>query len=231
MSTKTRSGRSVKPPARLVAVGFDDGNEKPMSTLLINRSKTPAKSVSWNQELTQVRYYEVDQLDSGGPKTRSFTTKLSKATNPVDALIATAGPSGFQAAPKAASKKIKMDKKKKAKLFKCDDCGKTFPRNLDVKIHIDGVHLKLKNFHCHVVGCSKSFAVKSSLQRHIKIVHEKMKPYSCPDCDSPFSTGHQLKLHKERAHDKIRHNCTFAGCAKNYSDPSNLKRHVKNKHH
>ena len=115
--------------------------------------------------------------------------------------------------------------------IQCDHCGKTFKRNLDVKIHIDGVHLKLKNFHCHVVGCNKSFSVKSSFQRHIKIVHDKMKPYSCPDCDSLFSTGHQLKLHKERAHNKIRHNCTFAGCAKNYSDPSNLKRHVKNKHH
>ena len=115
--------------------------------------------------------------------------------------------------------------------FKQKFCAlKIFQRNLDVKIHIDGVHLKLKNFHCHVVGCNKSFSVKSSLQRHIKIVHDKMKPYSCPDCDSLFSTGHQLKLHKERAHDKIRHNCAFDGCTKNYSDPSNLKRHVKNKH-
>ena len=201
MSTKTRSGRSVKPPAKLISVGFelifDDGNEKPMPT------RPAKKSVSWNQELTKVRYFQV--LDSR-PKTRSFTQlNNDKAVG-------------------------KQKPKKEIKKFNCEDCGKICQRARDLQDHVNSVHLGLKDFHCGVPGCQESFPIESSLKRHIKRVHQNLKPVACPDCHIPFSTQNQMRVHKEGVHDGIRHFCPFEGCIKNYSDPSNLNRHVKSKH-
>ena len=116
MSTKTRrSGRSVKPPARLVSVGFDlqwnDGNEKPISTLLSNHSKKPPKSVSWNQELTKVRYFIKDNQPDFRPKTRSFTQKLN---NDKDVDIE----------PNTGRIDSKQKPKKEIKKFNCEDLYK-----------------------------------------------------------------------------------------------------------
>ena len=77
-------------------------------------------------------------------------------------------------------------------------------------------------------GCEKSFAVKSSLQRHVRIVHDNLKSFICQPCDLRFSTQAQLNGHTARIHFKICHPCTE--CQKSYSDKSNLKRHVGNKH-
>ena len=211
MSTETRrSGRSVKPPARLVSVGFDlqwnDGNEKPIST----------KSVSWNQELTKVRYFKVDQVDLR-PKTRSFTQKLN---NDKDVDIE----------PNTGRIDSKQKPKKEIKKFNCEDCGKICQRARDLQDHVNSVHLGLKDFHCGVPGCQESFPIESSLKRHIRRVHQNLKPFECPDCHIPFSTQNQMRVHKEGVHDGIRHFCAFEGCIKNYSDPSNLNRHVKSKH-
>ena len=211
MSTETRrSSRSVKPPARLVSVGFDlqwnDGNEKPIST----------KSVSWNQELTKVRYFKVDQVDLR-PKTRSFTQKLN---NDKDVDIE----------PNTGRIDSKQKPKKEIKKFNCEDCGKICQRARDLQDHVNSVHLGLKDFHCGVPGCQESFPIVSSLKRHIKICHQKLKPFACPDCHIPFSTGSQMRVHKESAHDGVMHHCKFDGCTKSYPDPSNLNRHVKSKH-
>ena len=113
--------------------------------------------------------------------------------------------------------------------FTCDVCGKICQRNRDLTDHRNSKHLGLRDFHCGFPGCQKSFPVLRSLTRHIKIVHENLRPYSCPDCESSFSTQDQLKVHKG-VHDGIRHACTKDGCLKTYSDPSNLNRHVKQKH-
>ena len=162
MSTTTKSGRSVKRPARLISVGFNFEWEQPMPTL-----------------------------------PRPDPMNIANAQN---------------------SK------------FTCDVCGKICQRDRDLTDHRNSVHLGLKDFHCGVPGCQKSFPVIRSLKRHIKIVHENLQPHSCPDCASSFSTPAQLKVHKEGVHDGIRHACLHAGCLKTYSDPSNLNRHVKQKH-
>ena len=227
MSTKTRrSGRSVKPPPRLVSVGFDlqwnDGNEKPISTLPSNHSKKPPKSVSWNQELTKVRYFIKDNQPDFRPKTRSFTQKLN---NDKDVDIE----------PNTEEEVIgrindKQKPKKEIKKFICEDCGKICQRARDLQDHVNGVHLGLKDFHCGVPGCQESFSLASTLKRHGKIVHQNLKPFACPDCHLPFSTENQMRAHKGRVHDGIMHACDFQGCTKTYNDPSNLNRHVKSKH-
>ena len=132
--------------------------------------------------------------------------------------------------PNTEEEGIGRKPKKEIKKFICEDCGKICQRARDLQDHVNGVHLGLKDFHCGVPGCQKSFSVPQDLKRHIKIVHQNLKPFACPDCHIPFSTQNQMRVHKEGVHDGIRHACTKDGCLKTYSDPSNLNRHVKNKH-
>ena len=117
---------------------------------------------------------------------------------------------------------------KKEKQIICGDCGHLFQCVRDLTNHTNAIHLKLKLFKCQIDGCEKSFPVKSSLQRHIRIIHEKLKPFFCQPCNLEFSTQDQLNGHTARIHFKIRHECTE--CQRSYSDKSNLKRHIKNKH-
>ena len=224
MSTKTRSGRSVKPPSKLISVGFNlvfnDGNH----------TKKPAQKVSWNQELTKVRYYKVDQQDSR-PNTRSFIQNLNDDWMLNDNNDNIDPNTEVEGIGKIDNKAVgKQKPKKEKKIFSCTDCGKILGCDRDLTDHRDGVHLGLKNYHCVVPGCQKSYSVDASLKRHEKIDHGQLKPFACPECHIPFPTKNQLKNHKDRAHNGIRRPCIFDGCTKTYYDASNLNRHVKSKH-
>ena len=153
MSTKTRSGRSVKPPSKLISVGFNlvfnDGN----------RPKKPAKKVSWNQELTKVRYFNVDQQDSR-PNTRSFIQNLNDDWMINDNNDNIDPNTEVEGIGKIDNKAVgKQKPKKEKKIFSCTDCGKIFGCDRDCADHRNGVHLGLKNYRCVFPGCHKSYSV------------------------------------------------------------------------
>ena len=49
---------------------------------------------------------------------------------------------------------------------KCDMCDKTFGKNSELRIHVQGVHNLMKQHVC--VTCNKKFGLKSVLKKHIK---------------------------------------------------------------
>ena len=75
--------------------------------------------------------------------------------------------------------------------FYCDKCKKDFTTNYGLKIHINGVHLKVK-FDCEF--CDYQCTTKSTLKTHINTVHLKLKPFQCDECD--FSCGQSADLKK-----------------------------------
>ena len=55
------------------------------------------------------------------------------------------------------------------KKFSCEDCDKKFAQSGDLKMHIKGVHLKIKDFHC--TFCDVSFSQGCNLKTHMIKIH------------------------------------------------------------
>ena len=205
------------------------------------------------------RLIEEDELPGPGQSKAAKSLRPNKAGNSNSSgalMFAIDGPSGSKATPsntKEMPRKstriqtvkrfyddpiIHEDKTEKIPKFKkssqkkkqiiCGDCGYLPKRVQALTAHRNAIHLNLKLFKCQIDGCDESFSFKSSLQRHVRIVHDNLKSFICQPCDLRFSTQAQLNGHTARIHFKICHPCTE--CQKSYSDKSNLKRHVGNKH-
>ena len=58
------------------------------------------------------------------------------------------------------------------KKFPCDTCGKKFYMPQDVKAHIKGVHLKIKDFACDL--CDRAFSQKCNLKSHKMKMHSAL---------------------------------------------------------
>lgn len=83
------------------------------------------------------------------------------------------------------------------KPFNCEHCGKGYNYKYNLKYHIESQHLRT-NYICEV--CGKGFAGNSHLKKHYHR-HLGLKPFVCPNREK--------------------------GCAKSFTDKSNLNSHVK----
>ncbi len=61
----------------------------------------------------------------------------------------------------------------------CPQCGKTFRRHFNMRIHVDRVHNKVKPFPCNY--CNKAFATNSDLKQHVG-VHGQGNRFECEEC-------------------------------------------------
>ncbi|KAL2869202.1 putative C2H2 finger domain protein (Ezf) [Aspergillus lucknowensis] len=53
------------------------------------------------------------------------------------------------------------------KLYRCEDCGKTFGRKTDLKRHVDSVHRGIRRFGCE--KCGYRFTRQDTLARHLAV--------------------------------------------------------------
>ena len=127
---------------------------------------------------------------------------------------------------KNAQFKINMSSHLKSSIrkYKCDRCDKKFPTPSLLKMHVDGVHLKVK-FNCEF--CDYQSTRKGDLKKHIDTVHLKLKPFQCDECDQSFGQSGNLKTHVDSVHKKIRFHCSFDGCDKSFSRKSDISTHSK----
>lgn len=113
--------------------------------------------------------------------------------------------------------------------FVCDLCpeSETFRRDVDLKVHIDSVHLGQASFACD--HCQSRFSQRRRLTMHlnsehlqlrpcshIKIrarvrttgalltVHSSVKPFACDQCESRFKLKCYLKSHIRTVHSNER---------------------------
>ena len=143
-----------------------------------------------------------------------------------------------------------------AKVKNCEECGKRFKNAKQCKVHIDEVHLKIKNFQCDLCDdsftrkehlenhknsslhennlpfqcpiCKKRFGLSWNFNTHVAL-HEEKKPYQCELCDKYFALPRYLKTHTESVHEKKRpHYCSI--CNKYYASKSVLNSHNKSFH-
>ena len=113
-----------------------------------------------------------------------------------------------------------LDNCKKAKVFNCDQCGKSFNRK---RFFIE--HMKThseKPYKCGI--CQKRFTSKAGLDYHVQ-VHSGKKPFECGVCQKKFSSKSYLDDHLKFHSGEKPYQCMQ--CKIRFSQKSNLDKHVK----
>ena len=107
----------------------------------------------------------------------------------------------------------------------CQKCKASFSSPRQLRLHIDSVHHKKRNFLCSFCGYSASS--RSALKLHIR-KHTGDKPFTCDSCPYSSSDHNSLRRHKMR-HSGLRpYNCPY--CPYSSIQSTTYKVHLKNKH-
>jgi len=90
------------------------------------------------------------------------------------------------------------------------------------------VHTGEKPYSCKQDGCQRSFARLENLKIHNRS-HTGEKPFVCKyHCSKAFSNSSDRAKHEQTHKDPKPYRCEVLGCQKRYTDPSSLRKHVKN---
>jgi len=90
------------------------------------------------------------------------------------------------------------------------------------------VHTGEKPYSCKQDGCQRSFARLENLKIHNRS-HTGEKPFLCKyQCSKAFSNSSDRAKHEQTHKDPKPYKCEVFGCQKRYTDPSSLRKHVKN---
>ena len=107
----------------------------------------------------------------------------------------------------------------------CQKCKSTFSSPRQLRLHIDSVHHKKRNYLCSFCGYSASS--RSALKLHTR-KHTGDKPFRCDSCQYTSSDHNSLRRHKMR-HSGLRpYNCPY--CPYSSIQSTTYKVHLKNKH-
>ena len=85
--------------------------------------------------------------------------------------------------------------------IECGSCGKMFKYKSELKVHVNKIHLKIKDYVCN--SCDKSFSSKSNLNIHLPTHMENSFP--CYMCGVKLSRKISLINHMKSLHiEKVR---------------------------
>jgi len=138
--------------------------------------------------------------------------------------------------------------------FPCQECGKRFVSQDNLKVHISIFHKKGEVL-TGCDHCASNFTTQEQLNRHIMKNHKEMtfcckdcdmffltmtrldrhminnhsaNLFQCNDCQVTFSTENKVKAHKKMVHSGLRHACPI--CGSTFSNKGGLIRHAKSAH-
>ena len=109
---------------------------------------------------------------------------------------------------------------------KCEICGKSFKKKINLGVHLNTVHIKRNILKCKV--CGMEFSSSSGLKSHSDSVHKVVK-YKCQTCDKSYSCLENLKGHINQEHDKVNsYDCDI--CNKVFLKKNYLAKHKRDDH-
>lgn len=139
------------------------------------------------------------------------------------------------------------------KPYVCDLCGKTIRRYMDLKSHIEKIHLRLRKFQCHLCGdnffasnnlkfhltthdtsrprsqCKLCGVLVLDLKKHFKTSHNDSNPVVCNICGKSVMNEMKLRYHTYKRHPpQGKYKCTL--CDKDFCNALYLKEHTHQKH-
>ena len=106
------------------------------------------------------------------------------------------------------------------------DCSYSSFFKADLKKHYSKIHLKLKNYQCHM--CEKTFTTKGRCNEHINGIHLNIKPFICDKCDYQTAYSGTFREHQKVAHGTQKYECKLCNHVARYK--GNLDKHIRNVH-
>jgi uncharacterized Zn-finger protein len=166
-------------------------------------------------------------IDSDDEKTaEEDCTDNDNPQEPSDVLLLSDTPLSDTSFGESANNNTRTKKRKRAKSYECDDCGKTFSQKDKLKQHMR-IHKEENPHKCN--QCGKVLSNASSMKVHYRS-HTGEKPYSCDVCGHAFSTSGNRNAHKRKVHkDESLYSCNQCEFTSTFF--GSLKKHKKRKHH
>ena len=120
----------------------------------------------------------------------------------LDALLSSAESQGS-----SDKKDSKNTESPGAKIHKCPECDKYFPRLSSLKRHVL-LHMDTRPFQCD--QCEANYKSASQLNRH-KRLHTGEKPAKCEFCNKDFRTYNELYVHRRTHTGEKPFECQYCG--------------------
>ena len=111
------------------------------------------------------------------------------------------------------------------KEFKCNECGKAFKNQYNLKDHKYAAHRKEPSM-CEI--CSRVFKNPHALKGHVRLYHEAKEEQTCSECNNTFESKMKLYFHMRAVHTIENAKCEY--CGKSYKNKSLLKKHQRVSH-
>ncbi|XP_049290166.1 zinc finger protein 28-like [Anopheles funestus] len=105
---------------------------------------------------------------------------------------------------------------------KCDQCPKSFTTRNKLQSHVNGVHLRKRDFKCDI--CGKAFLEKNNLKGHMRI-HNGDRKYACSLCSKTFLFAGTLRCHVLTHTQEKQHECEV--CGKLFLLRTTLNKHMR----